>query len=173
MAGSMQRPLTAGEIALAQAAYGGKIDYGRVKLSDGPGSNPLAHMAFAKGNPAITVGSTVYFKQDFCPDFSAPGRNRKCFIHEMTHVWQHQHGINVWAQGAVERSYDYELVSCDANFTDYGIEEQASIVEDYSRLKWGGSAEFTDSPPPVEVYRSVIPFIKTKEGICAPKPRPK
>jgi len=86
----MQRTLTAGEIALAREAFGDKIDYGRVKLSDGPGNQPLAHAAFAKGNPAITVGSTIYFEAHYCPDFSQPNQNRSSFMHEMTHVWQYQ-----------------------------------------------------------------------------------
>lgn len=149
MAASMQRPLTAGEIALTRAAFGGKIDYARVKLSDGPGNNPLAHMAFAKGNPAITIGSTVYFKQDFCPDFSAPGRNRKCFIHEMTHVWQYQRmGMPAFflrygedllkARGRPDDMYNYAAGA--AKFGEAMIEAQAEMVCDYSEAMWTGDA---------------------------------
>jgi hypothetical protein len=152
MANSMQRPLTAGEIALARAAFGGRIDYGRVKLSDGPGNNPLAHMAFAKGNPAITIGSTVYFKQDFCPDFSAPGRNRKCFIHEMTHIWQYRtmgmprfflrYGEEVLkAKGRPDDMYNYAAGS--AKFGEAMLEAQAEMVCDYSEAMWTGNATRT------------------------------
>jgi hypothetical protein len=148
MAKSTQRPLTAGEIALAQAAFGAKIDYARVKLSDGPGSNPLAHMAFAKGNPAITIGSTVYFKQDFCPDFSAPGRNRKFFIHEMTHIWQYQkwgmpafflrYGAEVLeAKGRPDDMYNYAAGT--AKFGEAMIEAQAEMVCDYGEAQWSGN----------------------------------
>ena len=149
MAGSVQRPLTAAEIALAREAFGGRIDYSRVKLSDGPGNHPFAHMAFAKGNPAITIGSTVYFKLDFCPDFSAPGRNRKSFIHEMTHVWQYQkmgmpafflrYGAEVIeAKGKPDDMYNYEVGT--AKFGDAMIEAQAEMVCDYGEALWTGNA---------------------------------
>jgi hypothetical protein len=149
MANSMQRPLTAGEIALGQAAFGGKVDCTRVKLSDGPGNNPFAHMAFAKGNPAITIGSTVYFKQDFCPDFSAPGRNRKSFIHEMAHVWQYRamgmpafflrYGEDlIKAKGRPDDMYNY--VPGTAKFGESMLEAQAEMVCDYSEALWTGNA---------------------------------
>src|SRR4051794_1408130 len=149
MASSTQRPLTAGEIALTQAAFGDRIDYTRVKLSDGPGNNALAHMAFAKGNPAITVGSTVYFKQDFCPDFSAPGRNRKSFIHEMTHIWQYRkmgmpafflrYGVEVVeAKGRPDDMYNYAAGT--AKFGEAMLEAQAEMVCDYSEALWTGNA---------------------------------
>jgi hypothetical protein len=144
----MQRSLTAGETALARAAFDGKIDYTRVKLSDGAGNNPFAHMAFAKGNPAITIGSTVYFKQDFCPDFSAAGRNRKCFIHEMTHIWQYRamgmpafflrYGEDlVKARGRADDMYNY--VPGAAKFGEAMIEAQAEMVCDYSEALWAGN----------------------------------
>jgi hypothetical protein len=144
--------LTAGEIALGRAAFGNRIDYAPVKLSDGPGNNALAHLAFAKGNPAITVGSTIYFKEDYCPDFSALGRNRKSFIHEMTHVWQYQkmgmpafflrYGEEVLkAHGRPDDMYDYAEGS--AKFGDAMLEAQAQMVCDYSEALWGGNGPRT------------------------------
>jgi len=144
-----QRKLTPGEIALARAAFGAGIDYGRVKLSDGPGSHPFAHMAFAKGNPAITIGSTVYFKKDYCPDFAAGGRNRKSFIHEMAHVWQFRAlGMPAFflrygeelakAKGKPDDMYRY-----DEGKTKFGgamLEAQAAMVGDYSEALWSGNA---------------------------------
>ena len=148
MANSAQRPLTASEIALTQAGFGNKIDYARVKLSDGPGNHPFAHMAFAKGNPAITIGSTIYFKFDFCPDFSAPGRNRKSFIHEMTHVWQYRtmgmpafflrYGEDLLkARGRPDDMYNY--VPGVTKFGDAMIEAQAEMVCDYAEAMWIGN----------------------------------
>jgi len=143
-----QRPLTGGEIALARAAFGDKIAYARVRLSDGPGNQPLAHLAFAKGNPAITVGSTVYFKSDYCPDFSAPGARGDNFIHEMTHVWQYEalgmpaffarYGIEfAKAGGDAGKMYEYRDTE---RFDDAMLEAQATMVERYSRALWGKDA---------------------------------
>ena len=144
-----QRKLTAGEIALAEAAFGKKIDYKRVKLADGPGNNFAAHIAFAKGNPAITLGSTVYFKHDFCDDFSRPGRNRKSYMHEMTHVWQYQKlGMAVFllryadelvmAGGKPNDMYKY--VAGKTRFNDAMLEAQANMVGDYSEALWAANA---------------------------------
>ena len=145
-----KRGLTAGEIALAKAAFGDKIEYGRVKLSDGPGLEPLAHLAFAKGNPAITVGSAVYFKSDYCPDFSAAGRNRKSFIHEMTHVWQYgelglpffflRYGADLLnVSGNPDDMYVY--THGETRFADAMIEQQAEMVGDYSEALWSKKAD--------------------------------
>ena len=146
-----QRKLTAGEIALARAAFGKKVEYGRVRLCDGPGLQPLAHAAFAKGNPAITVGSTVYFKVRYCPDFSAPGEDRKGFMHEMTHVWQYQ----TLGMPAFFARYGAELARAGGNpndmykyteatkFNDAMLEAQAQIVGDYHRARTEGNAAAT------------------------------
>ena len=140
-----QRGLTGGEIALARAAFGNKIDYGPVKLADGPGMEPLALIAFARGNPAITVESIVYFKQDYCPDFSAAGKNRASFIHEMTHVWQYQrlgliafaarYGVDfAKAGGKPEDMYKFDAGK--TRFKDAMLEAQAAMVEHYSDALW-------------------------------------
>lgn len=144
-----QRGLTTGEIALAKAAFADRIDYGDVRLSDGPGNQPLAHLAFAKGNPAITVGSTVYFKADYCPDFSAPGQNRRSFIHEMTHVWQYgdlglamfflRYGADLLnVEGNPDAMY---LYTPDTRFGDAMIEQQAEMVGDYCHALSNGPAD--------------------------------
>lgn len=135
-----QRKLTNGEIALARTAFGDRIKYDKVRLSDGPGMQPLAHAAFARGNPAITVGSTVYFKRSYCRDFSAPGEDKVAFLHEMTHVWQYQAlGLAAFfarygaefasAGGQPDRMYRYN--SGDP-FDRAMLEAQAEMVADYS-----------------------------------------
>ena len=141
-----QRKLTAGEIALARAAFGDKIDYSKVRLSDGPGNHPFAHAAFAKGNPAITIGSTVYFKQEYCPDFAATTiRGKKSFIHEMTHVWQYRtlgmpaffarYGVEFLEVGGKPNDmYKYEAGK--TRFGEAMLEAQANMVGDYSEAVW-------------------------------------
>lgn len=143
-----QRKLTAGEIALARTAFGDKIDYSRVRLSDGPGNSIFAHIAFAKGNPAITIGSTVYFKRDYCPDFSAPGENGPTFMHEMAHVWQYRAlGMPAFAarygaefvrvKGRPNDMYKYtDQTSFDAAM----LEAQAQMIGDYHKASSTGNA---------------------------------
>lgn len=142
-----RRGLTSGEIDLARKAFANRIDYGRVKLSDGPGSNFAAHIAFAKGNPAITLGSTIYFKHDFCLDFCAPGRKRGTFLHEMTHVWQYQRlGM---ARFLLRYGEEFAMVGGNPNdmyayekgktrFAEAMLEAQANMVAHYSEALWAG-----------------------------------
>ena len=145
-----QRSLTPAEIDLARKAFANKITYGRVKISDGPGSNFAAHIAFAKGNPAITLGSVIYFKRDFCPDFCAVGKDRKSFMHEMTHVWQYQRlGMTSFllrygeeflqVGGNPDQMYVYKKGV--TKFGEAMLEAQASMVGDYSEALWAGNAE--------------------------------
>lgn len=138
-----QRKLTAGEIALAREAFGDKIDYDKVRLSDGPGTNPMAHMAFAKGNPAITIGNTVYFKKDFCPDFSVPGQNGTSFMHEMAHVWQYRTlGLAAFAvRYAADlakvkgRPNDMYKFTDSTRFDEAMLEAQAQMIGNYYKAR--------------------------------------
>jgi hypothetical protein len=70
-------------------------------------------------------------------EFMWPGKVPKVvdvFIHEMVHVWQFHHGINVWFEGIKvhinkkDNAYRYQI---GKNWEDYDIEQQAQIVEDW------------------------------------------
>jgi hypothetical protein len=119
-------------------------------VCDGPGLEPLAHIAFAKGNPAITVGSTVYFKKDYCPDFSAAAMNgKRSFIHEMAHVWQYsalgmpaffvRYGKDLAkAKGKPDDMYKYTQGTDP--FGKAMLEAQAEMIADYSTALWSANA---------------------------------
>jgi hypothetical protein len=143
-----QRKLTAGEIRLAREAFGDRIDYDRVRLRDGPGTNAAAHIAFMKGNTAITIGNTVHFKEGLSTDFSAPGENGRLFMHEMTHVWQYRelgmaaffvrYGADLAkAGGKPNDMYKYDD---DSKFAEAMLEAQAQMVGDYHRARSSGNA---------------------------------
>ncbi len=51
------------------------------------------------------------------------------FIHEMTHVWQHQQGTNLLLRRPPMARYGYTLAP-GRSFETYGIEQQACIVAD-------------------------------------------
>jgi Domain of unknown function (DUF4157) len=140
-----KRKLTAGEIALARAAFGGRIDYRRVRLVDGAAVNPVAGIAFFKGHPAITLGSTIYFRRDFCDDFSGPGPDAKLFMHEMTHVWQYRKMGRVrfllryareLAAAGFAPSAMYKYGWGRTRFGEAMLEAQAEMVADYSEALW-------------------------------------
>ena len=135
------RGLTAGEVALAQAAFHSEIKYETVRIVEGPGTSFAAHIAFMRGNPAITLGDTIYFKEGYSKDFSEPGANANTFMHEMTHIWQYA----TLGQGAFFLRYGKELAEAGFDpdkmykfkagedlFTEAMLEAQASMVEHYS-----------------------------------------
>ena len=140
------RRLTRGEEELARSVFGDAIDYGTVRLVH------EAPFAFA-----VTLGSVILFPSSAPQDFAqADLRIQAWLIHELTHVWQHQTGVNVLWRGITERQYGYGKLDKSRTLSSYKIEQQAAIVEDYYRMTHGmpnrhGTGLLQD-------YRSVIPF---------------
>lgn len=57
-------------------------------------------------------------------------------MHEMTHVWQHQHGMWVRIRGVFSwvSTYKY-VIDPNKNLSKYSMEQQAQIIADYFLLK--------------------------------------
>jgi len=89
MSGVQSTRLTPTEIQLARSVFGDSIDYSRVRLVQAPEA-----LWFR------TVGNVIRVPSFFTVDSSAAAGSsplpieymRHTFIHEMTHVWQYQHG---------------------------------------------------------------------------------
>lgn len=143
------RGLTQAERAFAETAFAGKdMGYDGVRLCNGAGGNPAAMMAFANGNPAITLNRTIYFKGRFRDDFSTGDlRDRMLLIHEMTHIWQYR------AIGFARfmARYAVELTKCGFNaknlylfpegarFEESTLEAQAEMVAHYKKAELTGN----------------------------------
>ena len=138
----MARFLTDGEVALCRPIFGDGVAYELVSLQDGPGANPVARIAFGRGNPAITLGRRIYFRAPPSPDFSTAGDAAKgLFIHEMTHVWQYQrltfvgfllrYADEFFAHGRVAAKL-YDFAPGETRFADATLEAQAEIVSHYA-----------------------------------------
>ena len=127
------RPLTAGEIAMLEPIFKDSLDYKAVRVINN--SFPLQ-----PENVYMTPRGHVYAPGGLWQDdFSRAVHYRSVFVHEMTHVWQFANGMDLIAQGVIEftkyrgdyeKAYAYELDPA-RDLTDYGMEQQASIVEDY------------------------------------------
>ncbi len=128
------RPLTAGEVALLQPIFRDGIDYERVRVIDN--AFPLQ-----PANVYMTPRGHIYAPGELWQeDFSTGSRGRReVFVHEMTHVWQFANGMDLISRslveltkygGAYEKAYAYELAP-DRDLVDYGMEQQASIIQDY------------------------------------------
>lgn len=128
------RPLTAGEIAMAALVFGDAIDYARVRVHN----RRYLPFGLQPKNCAMSPNGSIYFHHScFLPDYAAgdPGA-RHWFVHEMTHVWQHQLGYPVRLRGAlrVGLAYHYTLRH-GATLADYNMEAQGDLLADYFVLK--------------------------------------
>ena len=81
----------------------------------------------------------MYFPDpSYKADFSGSTSDAAWLIHELTHAWQHQAHMWVRLRGVLYRNYGYgDLDKARRTFLSYGVEQQASIVEDYFRLTHG------------------------------------
>lgn len=119
------RPLTDGEHALARETFGDAIDLAPVRLHRVRWAffqprevvmAPDGHLWFAPGGTA--------WRDDFATaDLGLQG----LFVHELTHVWQHQQGIVLPLQRHPFCRYRYRYRP-GRPFKRYGLEQQAEIV---------------------------------------------
>jgi hypothetical protein len=104
---------------------------------------PMGHLHF---HPA---GSR--YRDDFA---TGDWRDQGLFIHEMTHVWQHQQGIFLPLARHPFCRYGYVFDPGRA-FQSYGIEQQAEIVRHAFLLRCGCPV---DGKPGLESYAAMLRF---------------
>jgi hypothetical protein len=131
------RPLTPGEIELAREAFGDALDYGSIRFLPSPWPFDRAFV------PGRWFGRDwIVWPARTLPDdlSTAPLRLQSTFIHELTHVWQAQQGVNLLTgklrAGDSLASYAYPLAA-DCDWTRLNIEQQAMVVEHRFRLSRG------------------------------------
>ena len=131
-----ERPLTAGEIALARTVFGDAIDYSIVMIRRRKWFpfQPKRTIMAPRGHIHFHPGGSAY-----CDDFASQGLARQgLFIHEMTHVWQTQ-TLGPWHlvfNRMPWSRYDYSLKP-GWTLDRYGIEQQAEIVKHAFLLRSG------------------------------------
>lgn len=157
------RSLTAGEITMATTIYKTEINYATPQVFNEKWA------FFQPDDRAMSPNGNIYYapaSTNYHADFSAAGvplGHRATFIHELGHVWQHQHGQWVTVRGAFERDYDYLPITADTNFDDLGIEGQAQLLRDYYYVLNGQtSIHYTDGTSETFAsradYERVIPW---------------
>ena len=149
-----ERPLTAGEVALARSMFGDAINYARVRI------RRRKFFPFHPRKVTMAPRGHLHFHpgaHHYCDDFAAaPLHHQAHFIHEMVHVWQAQtHGewylvINrhPWCR------YDYALKP-GWSLAQYGIEQQAEIVRHAFMLRQGASVAGVAD---VAAYKGLVAF---------------
>lgn len=159
-----RRPLTVGEMHYSRQVFGEEVDYGLPRIFRGYWAG------FQPSDTAITPNGNMYYPPNlYRDDFSKNRSDFFLFIHEMTHCWQHQIGMNVMALGLVERQYEYGILKDTDKFKDFPIEQQASIVADYVRITQGVSPILGHGA--MSTYRTVIPFLPGLKQLGRPTER--
>ena len=133
------RPLTSGEERTAREVYGNSVVYSDVKVHHGKA------YFFQEDNSGMTPAGEIYITGDaYHDDYSRENaETQSFFVHEVGHVWQYQNKILSVRTAAIgelishgfnyKKSYPY-LLDASKTLTDYDIEQQASILEDYFRV---------------------------------------
>jgi hypothetical protein len=144
------RHITSGEIAMARSVFGDEINYKAVKIfSRSHFALPLNGIFNWARNGlgldvdnifALAPNGNIYVADDtqYSDDFSRSGYQAG-FLHELTHVWQVQKGINIRQEAAdafIANNFDYGglykyNLDTHEDFYDFNHEQQAEIVENY------------------------------------------
>lgn len=129
------RLLTAGEIQLAQSVFLSTIDYSKVWIHRG------SYLPFNLQNEhtAMTPNGEIYFRDEYRDDFSLSTSDlQHMFIHEMSHVWQRERGMNVTGRGLVSWMVSYRYILDGRLLSEYSMEQQAQIIADKFTLDTQG-----------------------------------
>ncbi|AMO50761.1 hypothetical protein GA0061071_102296 [Kosakonia oryzendophytica] len=125
------RLMTQSEIVMARRIYGDSIVYSRVWVHcDSYLPFGWQHPKFAMAPNGELWFRKELYKDDFS-DISVALMDKHIFIHELGHVWQHQHGQWVRTRGLFSWAANYYYRLDKEKLTDYPLEQQASIFADY------------------------------------------
>ncbi|WP_296176803.1 type IV secretion protein Rhs [Psychrobacter sp. UBA2769] len=140
------RQLTDGELALARSVFGDSLKLDGVQLKTA---------WWVLKHYAVSPNGNIYFHPaDWVTDFSQCALGKQSWlIHELTHVWQLQQGLKVVRGAIINRRYDYVL-EAGKSFFNYGIEQQARMVQDYFVRRHRGH-DCRD-------FETCIPFLKAQ-----------
>jgi len=133
----MARLLTIDEIEILKPVFKNTLRYGAINCD-------VNKYDLGGEENSITPAGRAYFSRKiYCDDFSKKDADAQwVFVHEMTHVWQWQHGrypvyeaagLKIKYKGDYKKAYPYDLMP-GKELSDYNMEQQAAIVADYWAL---------------------------------------
>jgi hypothetical protein len=134
---AVQRPLTERERGVLAPLFAASLDLDVIHVVQDK------YVPFQGDDTYMTPENDVYAPGAlYLADFFAPEiepYTASTLVHEVTHAWQHQSGLDLIAAGAItfaatggnyEEAYPYRLDTAK-DLTEYNVEQQASIVEDW------------------------------------------
>ena len=117
------RRLTDDEVARLRPIFGDSLKYARVRVKEGRLG------LFGTPGRAFVHGDTVFVPGRGPPDFGL-------LVHELTHVWQHQHGGTAYMSAALAAQwmgdgYNWrKAVARELRWAELNPEQQAQFIED-------------------------------------------
>ncbi len=144
--------MTSREVALARSVFKNAIDYDKVRIHN------RRWWWFQPRRITMAPDGHLWFhpKSDlFCVDFcDRDTALQGLFIHEMTHVWQHQSGVFLPLKRHPFCRYDYSLKP-GWTLKQYGIEQQAEIIRHIFMLR---NNVKVPGAPPLSHYDGILTF---------------
>ena len=144
--GPESRVLTPRERLASADAYGYRARPDLLRIVNGPGLSSIPLQAFINGNPAITIGNTIYLRPaSKWPknDLMSKHEGAAMLIHEVMHTIQYremgysQFAVRYGADMTAVRGKAREMYKYDKRRRQFSvemIEGQASMVSDYYTL---------------------------------------
>jgi len=130
------RLLTPGEIELAQSVFSTTLSYHKVWIHHD------SYLPFGWQNSGIAMvpNGEIYVRVPlYRDDFSKTTDDiQHLFIHEMSHIWQREKGMNVLIRGLVSWMVSYRYVLDGRLLSEYSMEQQAQIIADHFTLQAHG-----------------------------------
>ncbi len=125
------RLMTSGEIRMAREIFRDTINYSKVWIHRGS----YLPLGLQSRGTSMSPNGEMYFRKYYSPDFSrAAILLQHIFIHELSHVWQYQHGMNIKLRGLISWAVDYHYALDSWPLSTYRMEQQAAIIADYFLL---------------------------------------
>ncbi len=150
------RTVTAGEKRLVESVFLGEVDTTKVRIFR------KRYLGVQRETDIMAPNGNIYYHPEatgdaaYSSDLSKETISRQAlFIHEMTHVWQIQHGVNLKLRRFFNPRYTYLPFKPGKKFRRYGVEKQADIVMDYFLLRNGVPMD----RPPICDYEDLIPWL--------------
>jgi len=139
------RAMSASEKGAMSRIFGNSVSLEKVTIIFGDGGSLIAKRAFANGNPAITLGNTIYFNS--LPHEFTSVADLANLAHEMTHVRQYQtlgwfaviSGVAIDA-AAVGQVVPYQYWTRTLGYQYEMLEGKAQIVQDYVAFRESNGA---------------------------------
>ncbi|MCS4532955.1 type IV secretion protein Rhs [Neisseria montereyensis] len=145
------RRLSMAETTIARRIFSDGLDYTRIKIYRG-----IPYLPTLKA--AVSPNGHIYFPRNNCPhDFTeCPQHYQIWLIHELTHVWQYQHGYQTWYGGLLlgacggyigRSAYAYPPLAEIAHFGSLNMEQQADLLAHYYAARYLNHSAYKNDLP--------------------------